>query len=215
MSEATAHVKMTSDDIQPSMVSHYVNAAQRDIANRIQAVEFERLAVSSTSSGEPRMFLPSDCERVLNLSYDTGAPPRNLEQKNVWDFDNKSSGTQTGTPRFYVSYASWVEFYPSPNSSYSLIMRYVGRLSDVTNLDSIPSVDTRFHQAVLYKTVSYLAHRKGDEKTAARMDAWYEKEMALQPSAMAQRQMNRTGGHCQVQLNGPLTREYDFDRSDR
>lgn len=216
MSEATAHAKLTSDDIQPSRVSFYVNAAQRDVANRIQQAEFERLAVSSMSSGEARLFLPTDCERVLNLSFDTGSPPRNIEQQNVWDFDNKSSGTQTGTPRFYVSYATWVEFYPSPNSSYSLLLRYVGRLSDITNLDSIPSIDTRYHQAVLFKTVSYLAHRSGNENLAGRMDGWFEREMAAQPSVIAQRQLNKTGAHCRVQLDGlrSTTRVYDFDQRD-
>ena len=38
MSEATTICRLSSDMIQPSMVSHYVNQAQRDVANRIQQV---------------------------------------------------------------------------------------------------------------------------------------------------------------------------------
>lgn len=196
MSEATTYAKLGSDEVQPSRVSFYVNLAQRDIANRIQQVEFERLAVSSTSSGDDKLFLPTDCERVLNLSFDTGNPAvggRGLRQMNLWELDAKSEGTFTGVPFGYLSYATWLELYPSPNSQYSLLLRYVARLSDMTNLVSVPSVETRYHQAVLFKTVEYLALRKNDPVMANVFRSRYEQELNDQPSALAQRQQNRLG----------------------
>lgn len=196
MSEATTTARLLPDEIHQSRVSFYVNLAQRDVANRVQQVEFERLAVSSTSSGDDKLFLPTDCERVLNLSFDTGNAAvggRGLRQCNVWELDAKSDGTFTGVPDRYLSYATWLELYPSPNSQYSLLLRYIARLSDITNLDSIPSVDTRYHQGVLFKTVEYLALRKGDPVMANVFSQRYERELDTQPSALEQQQMNRLG----------------------
>lgn len=196
MSEATTFARMTSDDIHPSRVSAYVNLAQRDIANRIPQVEFERLAVSSTSSGDDKLFLPTDCERVLNLSFDTGNAAvggRGLRQTNLWEMDAKSNGTFTGVPDRYESYATWLQLYPSPNSQYSLVLRYMARLSDITNLTAIPSVDTRYHMGVLFKTVEYLALRRGDPVMANVFRQRYEQELNDQPSAREQRQGNRLG----------------------
>lgn len=216
MSESTTAAKLSGTDIHPSRVSFYVNQAQRDVANRVQQVEFERLAASSTSSGDNKMFLPADCERVLNLSFDTGNANRNIRQKNIQDMDAQSWGTQAGTPEFYVSYATWLELYPSPNSQFSLQMRYVARLSDMTSLTAIPSVDTRYHQAVYFKTVDYLMARQGNP-LAAQFDAMYERELKSQPSAAEQRQLNRSGMGARVQLSsdGAYNRgRLDFDRRD-
>ena len=215
MSESTSIAKMSAGDVQMSRVSFYVNQAQRDVANRVQQLEYERLAVSSTSSGDDKLFLPADCERVLNLSYGTGGAYRLIPQQNVWDIDRKSEGSQTGLPAFYASYASWLELYPSPNSAYSLTLRYVARLSDMTSLHVIPSVDTRYHQAILFKTVSLLAMRKQDMALASQMDSLYERELVQQPSVAAQRQLNRAGAHCIVQLTEGPARSTDWERSDR
>lgn len=197
MSEATAVAKTT--ELNPSQVSRYANLAQRDVANRVQQLEFERLAVSSTSSGDDKMFLPSDCERVISLSYDTFGSARLIPQTNTDFVDNKSSGTLTGKPTMYASFGTWIQFYPSPNSSYSLQMRYVARLSDITNLDAIPSLDTRYHQAVVFKTTEYVAERVGNGQLADRMKLKYELELKDQYSVMAQRQLNRTGMSARVQ----------------
>lgn len=188
--------KYVPDDIQPSRVSFYVNLAFRDVANRLPAVEFERMAYSSTSSGNPVLFLPGDCERVLNVSITTavtGVDGQGLRQTNVWDFDAQSAGTQSGVPDRFLSYATWLEFYPSPNSSYSLQMRYMARYSDLTNPASVPSVDTRYHTAGLFRTVEMLALRKGDAAMAGMMHGRYESELMAQPSALAQRQHDRLG----------------------
>lgn len=196
MSEATTISRTLPEEINPSRVSFYVNLAQRDIANRIQQVEFERIAVSSTSSGDDKLFLPSDCERVLNLSFNTGSSNeggRGIRQTNLWEMDAQSDGTQTGVPDCYVSYATWLQLYPSPNSQYSLLMRYVARISDITGLTAIPSLDTRYHQAVLFKTVEYLALRKDNPIQANVFRQRYEQELNTQPSPLEQAQHNRLG----------------------
>lgn len=200
-SEATT-VAGYGPELTLSRASFYANLAQRDVANRLPAVEFERLATSSMSSGDDKMFLPADCERVINLSFNTGASGtggRSIRQAAPWELDAQSRGTQTGTPDMYLSYATWLEFYPSPNSNYSLLLRYVARVSDITNLASVPSVDTRFHSAIFYKTVEYLAARRANAPLVSQFRALYERELTAQPSILAQRQHNRAGLSLRVQ----------------
>lgn len=196
MSESTTMAGVGSLDILPSRVSFYVNAAFRDLATRIPPVEMERIAVSSTSSGENSIFLPLDCERLLSLSLTTGVTGeggQGLRQTNVWEIDAQSMGTQTGIPLMFLSYATWIQLYPSPNSQYSLQLRYVARYSDITNLDSIPSVDTRYHPAGLFKTVELLALRKADAATANVFRQRYEAELTNQPGPLTLRGRDRLG----------------------
>jgi len=202
MSEATTMTQTTGIECPVSRVSAYVNQAQRDIAERIQQVEFEALAVSSTSSGDDKLYLPTDAVRVLSLSYDTGGSPvggRVIRQCGLDELDAKSSGTAAGAPDRFLSYATWIELYPSPNSAYSLLLRYVKRLSDITNLDSVPSVDTRYHTAVLFRTVEMLHYRKGLVSGAVAARNFYEAELRAMPSATAQRQRTRAGMGLRLQ----------------
>jgi hypothetical protein len=195
MSEATV-ISGTSPEVAVSRVSHLVNQAQRDVASRLPHVEFEVVASSSMSSGNDKMYLPEDCETALALSYDTGASGvggRVIRQAAPWEFDAKSDGTASGVPTMYLSYATWLEFYPSPDSGYSCLLRYRKRASDITSLTAIPSVDTRYHQAVLLKTVEYLHLRKGEYDKVAAARALYEQELRQVPNLYAIRQQNRSG----------------------
>lgn len=200
MSEATTIAG--TGELPPSRVSWYVNLAMREIANRLPTAEFEALAVSSTSSGQPRMYLPTDCEHIITLSYGTAASPVggwNIRQASPSQLDAQSDGTAAGAPEMYVSYASWIEFYPSPDSAYSLLMRYKRRISDITSLDAIPSFDTRYHPAVLYRATEglLLRDRKFDE--AQRLRALWRAELNEQPTLSALRQQDRTGMAMRIQ----------------
>jgi len=195
MSEATT-MSGTSPEVHASQVSFYVNEAQRDVAVRLPHAEFEALAVSSTTSAEDKLYLPGDCEAILSLSYlteVTGVGGRVIRQASVWEVDAMSAGTSLGVPTMYLSYATWLQFYPSPDSSYSLQLRYQRRVSDITSLDAIPSVDTKYHRAVLLRTVEALHLRKGEYQQAALVGSYYEKEIGDRPNMFQQRQQNRSG----------------------
>jgi len=195
MSEST-QIAGTPSGLPVSRISNLVNQAIRDVAMRLPHVEFEVLALSNTTIYEDKLYLPSDCENVITLSFNTsvtGVGGRVIRQAAPWELDAKSEGTTAGIPTMYVSYASWIEFYPSPDSAYSLLLRYKRRLSDITNLSALPSVDTRYHQAILYKTVEHLHLRKGEYDKVAQVRALYEQELRQVPNLYAIRQQNRSG----------------------
>ena len=195
MSEATT-IAGTPPGLPTSRVSEVVNRAIRDVSVRLPQVELEVLSLSNTSADEDKIYLPSDCEHVLGLSFNTGVSGvggRGIRQAAEWEFDAKSSGTETGVPVMFLSYASWVELYPSPDSAYSILLRYKRRPSDITSLTARSSLDTRYDQAVLYKTVEYLHLRKGEYDNVLKARAMYEEELRQMPNLYAIRQQNRAG----------------------
>lgn len=209
MSEATALAHVV---VEPSVASLYINLAMQDIAIKLPQQERETVAVSSLSSGENRYFLPPDCDQILNLSFLTqtsastgwpNAPSWGIRQANVWELDSQSAGTFPGTPQFYVPYASWLELYPSPDSSYSVQLRYLRRFSDLTNLESAPSLATRFHPAVMMRAAELLAERSGDLQRAAYLGQRFLSFMGSTPDTLADRQRNRNG------MGMRLIREHD------
>ncbi len=186
-----------------SLASLYVNLAQAEIAIRLPEAERETVAISSLSSGENRYWLPVDCDEIINLSYltqtsaSTGFSPTGpgfgIKQASVWELDSNSRGTQTGVPVMYVPFAQWIELYPSPDSSYSVQLRYLRRFSDLTNLEATPSLATRFHPAVMMKAAELLAQRAGDFQRSAMLGNRFVSYMGSVPDALASRQRNRGG----------------------
>ncbi len=189
--------------VTPSVASLYVNLAQAEIAIRLPEAERETVAISSLSSGENRYWLPVDCDEILNLSYltqtsvATGFSPTGpgfgIKQASVWELDSNSQGTQAGPPRMYVPFAQWIELYPSPDSSYSVQLRYLKRFSDLTNLEATSSLATRFHPAVMMKAAELLAQRAGDFQRTAVLANRFISYMGSVPDALASRQRNRGG----------------------
>ena len=195
LSEAT-HLAGVGPELAPSRVSEYVNLALSEIATRVPHRELEALAVSSTTSGENRFFLPADLDHVIALSFATeasGEGGRVIRQAAPGEFDAVSQGTSLGVPNLYLSYNTWLELYPSPDSSYSLQLRYKARISELTNPDSVPSLATRYQLGVLYKAAEFMAERSGDFKRAAYLGNRYISFMGSVPDVTEQRQRDRAG----------------------
>ena len=230
MSESTAMAGPDAAALEPSRVSLLVNQAIQEVALVTPLAEKETLAITSTVSGEPKMFLPADCDEIITLSYLTAAQGvtfdnadepwaevsiafagsgqpnpgdhggQIIRQASPWEVDSSSEGTQTGVPDRYLPYASWLELYPSPNSAYSLQLRYYARISDLTGLDATPSIATHYHGAVRYKTAELLCERVGDTARAAYFANRYAAYMATMPDIQKRRLRDRTGAGFRVQF---------------
>ena len=212
MSFATSAIGNRSDMAQ-SIVSVYANQAAIDINYAVEPQEMEALAVSSTTSGENKITLPSDFQALLALSNLSTSPYQLLIKKNYMDID--STTTVVSAPQYYVLYDTWLELFPSPDSSYSLQMRYQARPSVLTLTTATPSFDTRFSIAWMYKTAAYCAWHLKDFETANIFDQKYIAELARIPSDLALRQRDRTGQNIKPQYNAnpSWNRSMDFDNS--
>lgn len=212
MSEATSLIGNRAD-IPSSTVSLYANQAALDINFAVEPLEQEAIAVSSTTSGENKITLPADFYAVLTVSNLSLSPNLLLTKKNYMDVD--SSTTQLGAPHDYVLYDSWMELWPSPDSSYSIQLRYQSRPSVMTATTATPSFDTRFGICWLYKTAAYAAWHVKDFETAGLMDQKFIAELARIPSDLALRQRDRTGQNIALRIKSlpKWTSANDFDNS--
>jgi len=205
-------------DIALSTASFWANEAQREVWDAMPSDLQEGIAVSSTTSGEDKITLPSDFQEILHLSNLSQSPNVPLEHMNVENAD--SWYTDLGTPTHYMQYSNWLELRPVPDSAYSLQLRYRKQLSDMTALTAVPSVATRFRQAVFIKTKELLATNAiRSPELAAEARGEYIAFMSKTPSDRALRQredhfMAMSLPRRRGQTPGTTTKAYDFDTSD-
>ena len=177
-------------DITASEVSFWANVALSEIYGQVWHTPLESLAYSSTTSGENRISLPSDFDGMIalsNLSTDGVEGGRQLKFVAA-DWIDSQSTTDVGEPEVYATYASWLELWPSPDSSYSLQMRYWAKQPTITASTGTPAFDERWHPAWLYKTAELLEARSGNPEGEALARNRYISYMASQRDDKTMRQ---------------------------
>ena len=197
-------------DISLSRCSHWANVAALDVQQAIEPQQMEAIAISSTTSGENKITLPTDFYSALDVSNLSQTPPYLLSKWNVYDVD--SNMTDQGMPTNYVMYSTWMELWPSPDSSYSIQLRYQARPSVLTATTATPSFDTRFGIAWLYRTAEYLADSVKDFETAAVYRQKYLSALATIPSDTALRQRDKNANNIRFSTRPLYARTLDFDR---
>jgi hypothetical protein len=176
MSTATTFASRT--DLLTSDVSLYVNAAAEFVGIVIGHSGQEALAVSSTTSGENRISVPTDYEygvALSNLSLPITTPNRDLTKRDVAWMD--SQGTSSGAPAYWADYASWIEVYPSPDSSYSLQLRYTTKTPTLVQSSETLPFKERYHWAVALKATALIhaarENIEGEAIAEARFVNWF------------------------------------------
>lgn len=166
MSTATGYAGNRSD-FGTSEASLLANLALEQVytASGAYHIPGESIAVSSTTSGGNRVGLPTDFDYPLALTLYQGSSATTgshtttvvrLTAREPGDLDQMSPQFDGGIPQFYAWTNNWIELFPSPNSAYSLQMRYVAKLSVLTDSGQTPNLDGKWHQAWLYKTVEVM-----------------------------------------------------------
>ena len=176
MSTATTFAART--DIPTSDVSLYVNAAAEFVGILVNHAGQEALAVSSTTSGENRISVPTDYQfgvALSNLSLPITTPNRDLTKRDVAWMD--SQGTSIGEPQYWADYASWIEVYPSPDSSYSLQLRYTTKTPTLLqSTETLPFAE-RYHWATALKAVALIhaarENIEGEAVAETRFANWF------------------------------------------
>ena len=205
-------------DIALSTASFWANEAQRFVWDSMPHEQQEALATSSTTDGEDKISLPTDFQEMLHVSNTSSNPPASLQYMNIENAE--SWQTTTGTPTHYMLYQDWLELRPSPDSSYSIQLRYRKKLSEMTLGASLPSVGTRFRYGVFLKAKELLAQHainSPEQATLARNE--YISFMNSVPSDRAlrfreQRFMGVSLPRARDKTPGAASNVYDFDTSD-
>ena len=189
-------------DIPLSEASFYANLAQAEVATRTKHQPLERLAVSSTTSGERRVSVPSDFLYPISVTLsDTssgpvGSPYQLIAREVTW---LDSVGTGVGLPRYFIPYSDWIEVAPSPDSAYSLQLRYGAKISAMMDSTSTPALAERYHYAIALKTAELLAAARNDLEQEGANRQRYLSYMMSTPSDLAMRQSVQEGMGVAVQ----------------
>jgi hypothetical protein len=186
-------------DIPPSEVSSRVNRAYFDVANALEPSLQERFGVSSTTSGENRIDLPTDFAEPISVSL-------------IWSWSTSSSAVSStrtlarvsashidangvypvGEPYGYCFFANWMELIPSPDSAYSVNFRYRSMVTDMLATGDIPSVSTPAREAILLKAKEFIWEYLGDRNASAMAEQKYLGYMARLKTDEYRRQMGES-----------------------
>jgi hypothetical protein len=180
-----------------SDVSFYANVAAQTIYQQVYHTPQEALAYSSTTSGENRISVPTDYDGSISLSNLSGpinigwAGGRQLtKREGAWI---SSQWTGSGEPTHYADYGTWMELWPTPDSSYSLELRYYAKLPTMVASTATPHFDERWHPGWLYKTWELLEQSRNNPEGAAVARNQYLDYMGSVPSDLARRQVAKEG----------------------
>jgi hypothetical protein len=161
-------------DWNASDASFYVNQAAGYVGRSvgIEHRSLESSYATTVTSGVSRMVLPSDYNYAIVLSIGSSVPSgstrwRILGKRDIgWadTFAGRLDST-TGQPEAYVEYGTNFEVVPSPNSSYSLVLRYRRQTEELTSSGSTYGFDQQWHWSVVLKAAELLAMSRGDTET--------------------------------------------------
>lgn len=190
-------------DWQPSEVSMYVNLAYSEVKSRQGLVhtQAEAIAVSSTTSGENRIAFPADFDYPLAItmyvgSSSTVSTSHTTRTVALQPRDARWVDAQTlasGEPDSYVYYGTSIELFPSPNSAYSLTLRYRTQSPMLVASTDTPVVDERWHSAILYKTVAILEASRNNPEGEALANNRYLQYVQTTVTDASAKQRDRTG----------------------
>jgi len=198
-------------DMSLSDVSFWANAALAEVAQQAGHMPPQAIAVSSTTSGEGRYALPSDYDYCLALtlyqpsSTTTGSRQTNAISLTARDanWGDSFSLPNSGVPTNYVLYANALELYPSPNSAYSLTLRYQAKQQVLVASNETPTLDDRWGLAWLYKTTQMLEAARANPEAEAMARNRYIDYVSQVPSDRQLQQRDRAS----------MTLRYARDRS--
>ena len=200
-------------DVAQSTASFWANVAAQETFEAAFHAGYETSLITSTiTDGASLISKPSDFYELINLSDISLSQPALLRGTYVDQID--SASTESGRPTRFIEYASHIQLWPTPDSTYSIMMRYRARQSVMTAATAVPSFDTRFGLAWTYKTTELLSDAVLDHERAAMYRQKYISELASTPNDFALRQRSAREGARLSMLSQSVTRFLDFDNRD-
>lgn len=195
--------------IPMSQASEYANIAISIVgqADGIQHAPKETVGFASTTTSDNRLGFPTDYDYTLGLklgvptSWST-ATSRDTswvgldKQPATWN-DPYQSGS-SGEPRFYNEFATWFELMPSPDSRYSVEIRYMRKTSELTNSTATPPFDEQWHWAVALKTAELISQNNSDFTNESANRSRYKTYLSELRPDQGKKRMDARGAYVTV-----------------
>lgn len=159
-------------DWDSSDASFYVNQACGYVARNIgvQHRSLESSYATTIGSGVSRMRLPADYNYAVALSIGSTVPSGSTQWATLGKRDIGWADTYagrhdstTGKPQAYVEFGdTFFDIVPSPNSSYSLVLRYQRQPEEMSLSTVTSTLNDQWHWAAVLKAAELLAMSRGD-----------------------------------------------------
>lgn len=194
--------------ISMSEASEYANIAIAHVSQAagVQHAPKEKIAFTSTSTSDNRLGFPADFDYALGVKLGVpGSWSTATSRTTSWvpipkepaPWGDAYQSGNSGQPERYAEFATWFELRPSPDSAYSVELRYARKLSDLTASTATPSLDEQWGWAVVCKAAELIAASSGNtsaERGNARRYVEYVSSLRLDQS---RKRMDERGAHFQ------------------
>lgn len=182
---ASHATRLANDALIPlSVVSEYANIAYGIVSQAAGILHSpkEQVVFASTTTSDNRLAFPSDYDFALGLKV--GIPDSwstATSRTTRWEgltkapapWNDPYQSQTSGAPRDYAEFATWFELRPSPDSRYSVELRYMRKITELTASTSTPMLDEQWHWALALKTAELIAANGSDGTLEARNRARY------------------------------------------
>ena len=202
---ASHATRMANNALAPlSLVSEYVNIAYAQVSQAagIQHQTKEVIAFASTTTSDNRLGFPTDYDYAIGLKL--GIPnswSTATSRTTSWDalakmpapWGDPYQSQTSGEPEEYAEYATWFELRPSPDSRYSVELRYMRKMSELTTSTATPILDEQWHWAIALRAGALLAAYSDDSTLENRNYARYNAYVAEIRTDQNRRRMDERG----------------------
>jgi len=161
------NVRNAFNDREPPAFVYTLVTAELNTRLRVLQMETEvDLAVSGESTA-----LPADFLEVRHVYLDQ--VPR-VELDLISEFSKSSTYRSSGEPRAYTIINGFILLNPVPDGSYTVTMRYIAKLADLSADADTNAVLTTFPSLYLYGALHQAAMWEGDGEAAAKYEQTFE-----------------------------------------
>lgn len=210
LAQIVSHATRLANDVGMALseASEYANIAISHVAQAagVQHAPKETCAFASTSTSDRRLAYPSDFDYALGLKLGVpGSWSTATSRTTSWTplakepapWGDPYQSDTSGAPDTYAEFATWFELRPSPNSAYSVELRYVRKLSDLTLSTATPAFDEQWGWAAVLKTAELIAACNSNRS----VEAWNRQRYADYVTSLrvdqGRKRMDERGMHMQ------------------
>jgi len=166
-----AHVRsltgiQSTDILSDADLTIFINEAYQEI-NRDADWPFNRAETTLTvTSGTAEYNLPAGVGETMIASIAALADDTNRRQlrpRNRYTTDDSPGPVSTGYPYEYSAWGTKIMFFPTPNQSEVLTIRYFSAVADLSSGTDLPIFDAKFHTVIAYGAAVKVLVREGDD----------------------------------------------------
>lgn len=159
-----------------SRVNLWINDAYFELLMHPRAnfYEIEKAATANTAASIRSYDLPADLWHILDIRDSTNN--RKIRRKHWESFDRRAH--TSGMPQLYARFGQTIELDPTPDATYTLIIRYKFRPADMATGDS-PLISREWDEVLTVLAVTKGFEALEEQEKAALQRQLFEQLFAL------------------------------------